>query len=63
MNGKYTVEQVIEITMNVLKGIRPPIEFFDEIAVPIHQCVSNLEECLKAMEKARNEKDADANAE
>ena len=47
---EYKVSEVIEFTLNILRSIRPPMDLFREISVPIHQAISNLEQCIAASE-------------
>lgn len=46
---KYTVKEVIEITIDLLKGIRFTAEQIDEIGNPIRNAISNLYMCVNAM--------------
>lgn len=51
-NQKLSVKEVIEITMRNLMDIRIPAGFVQEIGIPISQQISNLQECLNAIEQA-----------
>lgn len=46
---KYTVKEVIEITIDLLKGIRFTAEQIDDIGNPIRNAISNLYLCVNAM--------------
>ena len=49
MEGSYTIKQVIEITTDILKGIRLTVEQMDEIGKPIYDAVSNLKAVINAI--------------
>ena len=52
-----TPEQVIEITINNLKGINVPVELHEQIATPIIKSMGNLQLILDAWAKAKAEKE------
>ena len=49
----YTVEEVIEITINVMQQINVPVGMNQQIAVPISGCISNLRLALEAIRKKK----------
>lgn len=49
MERSYTIKQVIEITTDILKGIRLTVEQMDEIGKPIYDAVSNLKAVINAI--------------
>lgn len=55
---KYTAEEVIEITIRLLQEIRIPIEFVEDIGIPVRRAIENLRIVLQApkAEKADDEK-------
>lgn len=62
----YSVEEVLEITINNLKGISVPVDYTETIAIPIRNCIGNLEICIQAsrmmqeaQEKAKKETEAE----
>ena len=58
MNGKYTVEQIIGITKELLEGIRLPVKE-REAAGTINAAIGNLEVCLNAIEAAKAQQPAE----
>ncbi len=58
---KYTAEEVIEITIRLLQEIRIPIEFVEDIGIPVRRAIENLRIVLQASnaEKADDEKGGD----
>ena len=67
MEGNYTIKQVIEITANILKGIKVSVDQMDEIGKPIYDAVHNLQAVINAIEmneqqqaEAENEEQEDA---
>ena len=51
-----TVEQVIMETQYMLRKINVPVELIDQIGEPIKGAVNNLQECLNAFERQKQEK-------
>lgn len=49
MEGSYTIKQVIEITMNNLRGIRLTVDQVEEIGKPISDAVHNLQAVINAI--------------
>ena len=45
---KYTAEEVIEITIRLLQEIRIPIEFVEDIGIPVRRAIENLRIVLQA---------------
>lgn len=60
MEERMTVEQVIEVTVKLLEGIRLPISMIDEVGAPIRAAVNNLNACLKAMQEVKKDGDSDS---
>ena len=56
---KYTAEEVIEITIRLLQEIRIPIEFVEDIGIPVRRAIENLRIVLQApnAEKEYDKKD------
>ena len=65
MEEKYTVKQVLEITVNILNNIRVPVGMMDGIGLPISQAVGNLRVLMEAIkdEKEGEEDGREADAE
>ena len=51
----YSVEQVIEFTLNILNGIMVPAKMAETIGLPIAQAIGNLEAVKQVMENAKPE--------
>lgn len=52
---KYTAEEVIEISIGMLRQIRVPAELAEEIGVPIQHVMENLRAVVKAFRENRTE--------
>lgn len=52
MEQKITIDNALEMTANILKGISVPVSMTDQIAVPIMNAVRNLEQCVTAIRNA-----------
>lgn len=50
-NESMTIQQVLSITVNLLKGIMVPAEFCESIGVPVARSIRNLNECINAIQK------------
>ena len=50
-----TVEEVLQATVGMLEGIRVPAGLIDEIGIPLARSISNLRQCVAAMEDARTD--------
>jgi hypothetical protein len=55
METKMTVEDVLKLTVEQLRAIAVPIEQAESIGLPVMHAVRNLNECLRAMEAAKEE--------
>ena len=55
MENKITIEQVLEMTVNVLSGISVPANMAKQIGVPIQNSIENLNACLEALDKAKEQ--------
>lgn len=44
-----TAEEVLEITIRMMEGIRVPVEYAEEIAIPLKKCANNLKVLLAAV--------------
>lgn len=51
----YSVEQVIEFTLNILNGIMVPAKMAETIGLPIAQAIGNLEAVKQVMANAKPE--------
>lgn len=49
------VEQVLDITIQILQRIQVPIAQMDAVGMPIYQAVNNLRECIRAIMDAQKE--------
>lgn len=58
----YSVEEVLNITINNLQGISVPIELIDSVAIPIKNSIGNLLICLQAIIQEREAREAAAAA-
>ena len=52
---KMTGTEVLEVTVQILKRINVPVELIEQIGVPIHRAISNLNVVLRAMEQQGNQ--------
>lgn len=52
MDRTYTVREVVEITTEMLKGIRVPAEYTEEIGLPVMNAIKNLRVVAQTMEQA-----------
>ena len=48
---KYTIQEVLEITIRNLGSIQVPVGLMQTIGVPITQCIGNLRECVITLAK------------
>lgn len=55
---KYTAEEVIGFTLNILRGIMVPAEYAGRIGVPIEQAIGNLMVLKDGCERDRAERAA-----
>lgn len=55
---KYTAEEVIGFTLNILRGIMVPAEWAESIGVPIKQAIGNLMVLKDGCERDRAERAA-----
>lgn len=46
-----TIDEVLEITINMLNGVNVPVCLMDQIGTPISQAIGNLTECVKALKE------------
>lgn len=53
MEEKYTFEEVVGFTMNILCGIMVPAELAESIGLPIAKAIGNLKVLKTELEKAR----------
>lgn len=53
METKYTVEEVLKITIEQLRVITVPVEEIESIGFPVKRAIQNLTECIRAMEMAK----------
>lgn len=56
-NESMTIQQVLSITVNLLKGIMVPAEHGESIGVPVARSIRNLNECINAIQKIEAAKD------
>lgn len=49
---KLTNEQVLEITINLLRNIEVPAVLSEKIGIPIARCADNIQICLESMRAA-----------
>lgn len=52
----YSVEQVIEFTLNILNGIMVPAKMAETVGLPIAQAIGNLEAVKQVMANAKPER-------
>lgn len=57
MEQTYTMEEVLQFTINILSGIRVPGDQMKDIGVPIMNALDNLRAMEAAMNAARTEAD------
>ncbi len=59
----YTVDEVINLVINTLSGIRVPIGLYDSVGTPIRKSINNLQVCLQMMAEETKLNETGANAE
>ena len=60
MDRQHTVEEVLRITVDMLKGIEIPVELCERVGIPIARGIMNIQNCITAIEngkKAQEEKE------
>lgn len=60
MEKVYSIKEVIEITANILKGISVPVEYAEQIGIPVMHAYRNLkavQHTLEAQEVAEEIQD------
>lgn len=57
MEERLSIEQVLEITVNLLSGISIPASLVESVGVPISRGIGNLKACLTAIEREKQEKE------
>ena len=57
MDGKLTVREVLEITVNNLQGIMLPVELSETAGQTILGSIRNLTACINAMDRQESEND------
>lgn len=58
----YSVEEVLSITIGALQEINVPVGLTDTVAVPIRNCIGNLQICMEAIAQEKAEARAAADA-
>lgn len=53
---QMSVEEVLQLTINNLKGIQVPVELSESIGVPILRNINNIQLCLNAFHEQREQK-------
>ena len=56
---QMTVEQAIELTINMLRGIMVPAEYAEQIGIPVQRSILNLKEVMVAFEASKQPKKDD----
>lgn len=49
MEKTYTVIEVLELTANMLKGIKIPVELSAAVGIPIAQSIGNILKCAEVL--------------
>ena len=49
----YSTEEVVNFTLNILKGIVIPVEFSESIGIPVSRAIGNLKVLAQIYEKER----------
>lgn len=58
MDGKrYSLEEILRITVNQLEEINVPVRYADQIGHPLSLCINNLSMCIIAIENAKNKEE------
>ena len=55
MEQKLTVEQVLEMTVNMLGRITVPVAMIESIGTPVAQAINNINGCLEAFKRQEQE--------
>jgi len=55
-----TLLEVLEETIKILNKIEVPISMAEQIARPVLGCISNLNECVRALKESEKKQEADA---
>lgn len=53
---KYTVAEVLDMTVKMMREIHIPVELSVTVGIPIAQCIGNLLKCTEALTSAEEEK-------
>jgi len=51
MEEKVTVYDVLQATVEILSDINIPAGLIDQIGIPVSRGISNLKECIRAIEE------------
>ena len=57
---KITVVEAMDITINMLKSIRLPVELSDSVGTTICASIKNLTSCVAVMKNEINKKEVEA---
>ena len=58
-----TIENVLRATVKLLEGIKIPVSMSEEVGVPVLRSIGNLNACVSAIEKSREEAQVKAEEE
>ena len=59
---QMSVEEVLQLTINNLKGIQVPVELSESIGVPILRNINNIQLCLNAFHEQKEQKEQEESA-
>lgn len=54
---QMSVEEVLQLTINNLKGIQVPVELSESIGIPILRNINNIQLCINAFHEQREQKE------
>ena len=55
-----TIDQVLEVTVEILNGIMIPVGLMEKVGVPISHAVGNLQLCVEEIRKESAPKEEEA---
>ena len=60
---QMSVEEVLQLTINNLKGIQVPVELSESVGIPILRNINNIQLCLNAFHEQREQEEQEEPAD
>lgn len=60
---QMSVEEVLQLTINNLKGIQVPVELSESIGIPILRNINNIQLCLNAFHEQKEQNEQEEHAD